>query len=88
MTTTDRIDAGWARIAAAMTDRERHMSDWSFFSGGHASPKARGYLRALLARSTDAELVADLRAFFNDRLATGDVIARPWVSAAIRALGG
>lgn len=84
--TSQDIERGWSRISEAMTASERHTSDSAFFSGGPASAKARDYLRSLLAQSSDAELVNDLRAFFNDLRVGGDTIARPWVSAAIRLL--
>lgn len=82
-----RSEAGFERIRAAMTQRERNVND-SFFSGPAASAKAKNYLRVLLAKSADAELVADLRAYFNEARVSGDRIAAVHVSVAIRLLRG
>lgn len=78
---------GQARLNDNLNRRELHQSD-SFFGGPAATRPARDYLRSLLARSTDAELVADLRAYFNQRHQSGDIINACMVSCAIRLLGG
>lgn len=69
----------------AMNGRERYLAD-SFFGGPAASAKSRAYLAVLLRKSTDAELVADLRVYFNSLHGGGDLVTQADVSCAIRLL--
>lgn len=69
-----------------MSTREQFLSRQ--FHQVPATSSAKNYLRALLAESSDTELVAELRTYFNVRRVDGDTITAPDVSAAIRLLGG
>lgn len=70
-----------------MTASEERMSH-RFFGGPAASDKSRKFLAVLLRKSTNAELAADLRAYFNTLHGGGDHITQADVSCAIRLLKG
>lgn len=80
-----RFSAGRARIEAEMTTYEATMAR-RFFGGAATGPRERERIRRLLARSADAELVADLRDYFNGRQAARAHICAPYVVAATRLL--
>lgn len=80
-----RFSAGRARLEAEMTPHEATMAR-RFFGGAATGPRERERIRRLLARSADAELVADLRDYFNGRWAAGAHINAPYVVAATRLL--
>jgi len=84
LTDAPRFLAGQNRIVAAANAREQRIFDVVFFNGPVASIKAKNYLRVLLAKCTDGELVADLRDFFNTLRVNGDRISAVEVSIAIR----
>lgn len=83
--TDTRYRAVAVRLFDAMNRRERFLAD-SFFGGPPATASAKDRLRAALAASTDADLVGDLRFYFNLRRIEGDRITEADVLSAIRLL--
>ena len=88
MTDTAAFQSGSRRLQDAMTTRELSMAQRRSRACMAATPDAKAQLRARLAESADAALVAELRAYFNTIREDGDTIRAEDVSAAMRLLRG
>jgi hypothetical protein len=73
-------------ISANFTARERRAAS-QFFGGPESTRAHRDQLRTALAASTDAELVSDLRFYFNTARTEGETISAAETTSAIRLLG-
>ena len=70
----------------ALTGPDGARRYWGFNGGGPASTESKDHLRSLLRRHTGNPDAEAIRRYLNDRRASGDLICRSDVSAAIEAL--
>lgn len=74
-------------ISGNFNARERRAAN-SFFGGSESTRESRDQLRAALRTSSDAQLVDDLRFFFNFAVSAGETPTAAEVSSALRLLRG